>query len=147
MNAISLYTLRKFGACEEHTALFARTFGDEAALTPENMERAQNAGLDVSWLAGLLPAPLRAEYERQRGSLRAEYERQRDSLWAEYERQHAPLRAEYERQRGSLRAEYERQRVPLRAEYERQRAPLWAEYERQRGSLLLLTFLLQVEDK
>jgi len=77
--------------------------GDTIPITAATLKRARELQLDVDWWARRwLPAPLRAEYDRQEASLWAEYERQAALLRAEYERQAAPLRAEYNRQAEEL---------------------------------------------
>ena len=101
-------------ACEDQRDVFAAEWPDGVVLSEQSLYRAAELGLDLWWFAReYLPAPLLAEYERQRALLWAEYERQEAPLWAEYERQEAPLWAEYERQVALLLAEYERQVAPL----------------------------------
>lgn len=56
--------LRKHGACAEQIALFKRTFPKGASLTNKNAIRALNAGLTISWLECLLPAPAALTYKK-----------------------------------------------------------------------------------
>lgn len=42
--------LRRNEACSEQVDLFNATFPDGAEPTPENLERAQNEGLETAWL-------------------------------------------------------------------------------------------------
>ena len=117
--------LAKHGACEIQRKVFAAEWPDGVVLSEQSLYRAAELGLDLGWFAReYLPAPLLAEYQRQRRPLRAEYERQVALLLAEYQRQRAPLWAEYQRQEAPLLAEYERQVAPLLAEYQRQVARL-----------------------
>ena len=146
---ITLAMLR--GACKDQRAIFKAEWPQGADVTIENVQRAIELGLALSWGLRWFTPEAVAEYERQRAllpeyqrqsaQLWAEYDRQRELLWAEYERQRAPLWAEYQRQRAPLRAEYERQVAPLRAEYQRQSALLWAEYYRQVAPLWVEAFL------
>jgi|SRR3990167_8442435 len=107
---VTIEWLREHGACANQLAVARREWGDTIPITAATLERARELQLDVDWWARRwLPAPLRAEYDRQEASLWAEYDRRVAPIWAEYERQRAPLRAEYERQRAPLQAEYDRQ--------------------------------------
>ena len=125
---ITLAMLR--GACKEQRDIFRKEWPKGADVTLENVQRAQELGLDLSWgLRWFTPEAV------------AEYKRQEAPLWEEYQRQSAQLWAEYDRQRELLWAEYERQSAPLRAEYLRQEAPLWEEYERQTALLWVEAFL------
>lgn len=71
--------LREHGACEDQVALFEATFGQRAKIGPRNWARAVKAGLDVDWLACLLPPAARAEYDRVKDAAWAEYDRVRDA--------------------------------------------------------------------
>ena len=94
---ITLRMLR--GACIEQKALFKREWPDGAPATLENVLRAVELGLDLSWGAGhWFTSEALAEYARQRATILAEYESQHAPIWAECQRQRATLRAEYKRQ-------------------------------------------------
>lgn len=100
---VTIEWLCEHGACANQLAVARREWGDTIPITAATLERARELQLDVDWWARRwLPAPLRAEYDRQEASLWAEYERQAALLRAEYERQAAPLRAEYNRQAEEL---------------------------------------------
>lgn len=62
MNKLTLKHLR--GACPEAREMFARFFPDGAPINEESALWAIEANLDIFWLATLLPASARAEYER-----------------------------------------------------------------------------------
>lgn len=47
---ITFEWLRNRGACSDQVDLFDTTFSDGAEPTPENLEHAQNMGLEISWL-------------------------------------------------------------------------------------------------
>ena len=129
------------GACPEQKAIFKKEWPKGAVVNLENVLRAVDLGLNLTWGTRWFTPDARAEYERQHALLWAEYERQHAPLWAEYDRQTTPLWAEYERQHAPLWAELDRQRAPLWAEYERQRAPLWAELDRQHATLWVAAML------
>ena len=58
------------GACREQRERFAAEWPDGAEVTEANVLRAFVLGLDVDWLLShVLPAPLWAEYQRQRAPL------------------------------------------------------------------------------
>jgi cell division septum initiation protein DivIVA len=124
---ISITVLRRLNACADQIDLFLATFGEEAEVSPENVRRADEAGLDVVWLATHRE---RAEFVRASAAAGAEYERVTAPARAEYERVTAPARAEYERVTAPAGAEYERVTAPARAEYRRVTAAAEAEYER-----------------
>jgi hypothetical protein len=80
-NVITHEWLMKHGACENQRAVFAAEWPDGVVLSEQSLYRAAELGLDLGWFAReYLPAPLLAEYQRQRAP-----------LWAEYQRQVAPL--------------------------------------------------------
>jgi hypothetical protein len=94
MTVVTATMLRALNACADQIDLFLATFGEEAELTPENVRRAHEAGLDVVWMATYRE---RSEFERvwndayvefvlARGVTYADYERIRDSACAEYDR-------------------------------------------------------------
>ncbi len=98
---ITLRMLR--GACSEQKRIFKAEWPNGAAVTLENVLRAQELGLDLSWGAAHWFTPVaREEYERHRAPIPAEYDRQMAPIWAEYERQEAPIRAERQRQEAIL---------------------------------------------
>jgi hypothetical protein len=48
---ITLDWLQSVKACEEQVVLFESTFGDSAEVTVENLEKAREVKLNLSWLA------------------------------------------------------------------------------------------------
>jgi hypothetical protein len=101
------------GACANQRALFKATFPDGASVTVASARKARRAGLDVLWLADLLPAPLDAEYLAKRDALDAEYLAKRDALDAEWQAKCDALYAEYLAKRDALDAEWQAKRAPL----------------------------------
>ena len=97
--------------------------------------------------AGLLIAPLYADYEAKRAPLDADYKAKRDALYADYKAKRAPLYADYEAKIAPLYANYKAKIAPLYADYEAKRAPLYADYEAKRDALDLRTWLLVLEPK
>ncbi len=51
MKRVSLALVKRLGACDYGVEDFEATFGKFAAVTKENLEKAIEAGLSVSWLA------------------------------------------------------------------------------------------------
>ena len=52
---ITVKQLERGKACPSHINRFRKLFGDRAEVTPENVERADNAGLDIYWLFDHIP--------------------------------------------------------------------------------------------
>ena len=66
-NHLDYHYLLGLGACRDQVQLFRRTFGDGAVpITVAHGAEARAVGLDVTFLAGALSAPARAEYDRVR---------------------------------------------------------------------------------
>ena len=100
---ITAETLTALKACTDQVAIFVAEWPDGAEVNEANVLRAVELHLDLDWLASaIFPAPIYAEYKRQRAPIDAEYERQLAPIDAEYERQLAPIDAEYKRQRAPV---------------------------------------------
>ena len=68
-------------ACQPQQDLFRRLFGAEVHLTLD-LAKQYAPDFDFNWAAEyLLPAPLWAEYERQKAPRWAEYERQKAQIF------------------------------------------------------------------
>lgn len=90
---ITLEWLRSQGAFPEHLDLFRKGWGESAEITPENLRKAIDRGLNVIWLAPYLfsdqelvdfeqaLAPTEIEYSRKFGAVKAEYDWLLLSLW------------------------------------------------------------------
>lgn len=74
MTCILTYNwLRRRGACKDQRDLAALHFGRSAPLTRRTLLECAALGLDLDWLADeIIPAPLWAEYERQRAHIIAD---------------------------------------------------------------------------
>ena len=114
MTTITKKMLR--GACKKQKAIFVQEWPKGAEATIENVQRAVELGLDLSWGTRLFTPEAKAEYERQRTPIREAYHRQI-----------APLYKDYQHQFAMRREAYERQIDPLYKDYQRQIAPLWLE--------------------
>jgi hypothetical protein len=117
MITITAAKLRKMKACKDQVALFIATFGKGAEVenTLDNLNKANEAGLDLGWLA-LRLAP--AVYEATRGPAHAAYGAIKGPAWAAYKAI-----------QGSALAAYEAIRDPAYAEYKAIQGPAWAAYE------------------
>ncbi len=82
-SSISGTLLREWGACTEAADQVDDLWPDGCEVTLDNLRRAADEGLDVSWFAyAILPPPAWAEYERVTADAWAEYERVRaPALW------------------------------------------------------------------
>ena len=114
---ITLELLEQNGACADQRRLFAETFPNGANVNARNLSKARKAGLDVLWLARLLPEGRKAEYDKVCGPAWAECDKVCGAALAEYEKVCGPARAEYDKVCGPAWAEYEKVRGPARAEY------------------------------
>jgi hypothetical protein len=70
---ITARMLRLSGACSSQVELFRSTFPHGAKVTLTSIEKANEAGLDVEWIARLLPEDKRAAYRAAK-----------DSAWSAY---------------------------------------------------------------
>jgi hypothetical protein len=106
MITITAAKLRKMKACEDQVTLFVATFGKDVEVenTLDNLTKADEAGLDLSWLA-LRLAP--EAYEAVQGSARAAYEAIELPAWAAYAAVQGPAYAAYEAIKGPALAAYE----------------------------------------
>jgi hypothetical protein len=86
------------GACRSQRALFLKTFPEGAPVTMEASRKARKAGLDVLWLANLLPNPLYDDYW-------AKFKPLYDDYWAKFK----PLYDDYD--------DYWAKRKPLLDDY------------------------------
>jgi hypothetical protein len=82
MKLITVSMLR--GACGSQHELFRKTFPDGAPVTMAAARKARKAGLDVLWLANLLPYPMYADYLAKRYLLSADYWAKRDLVYDDY---------------------------------------------------------------
>jgi hypothetical protein len=105
MKLITVSMLR--GACRSQRALFRKTFPEGAPVTMSAARKAKEAGLDVLWLANLLPKPLDDDYLAKRKSLDDDYLAKRKPLYEDYLAKCKPLDADYEAKRKPLYADYE----------------------------------------
>ncbi len=76
---ITFELLEQNGACADQRRLFAATFPKGANVNTRNLSKAQKVGLDVLWLARLLPEGRKAEYNNVCGAAWAEYNKVRDA--------------------------------------------------------------------
>jgi hypothetical protein len=72
------------GACKSKRVLFRETFPDGAPVTMAAARKAQKAGLNVLWLAEILPEPLHADYYDKCTLLHDDYLAKRTSLHDDY---------------------------------------------------------------
>jgi hypothetical protein len=84
MDTVHLHHL--VGACEEQRALFQKTFPDGAPVNEDSVDKALAAGLDIIWLARLLPPPARLQYECMTAAARAARKQTIAAAAAEYKR-------------------------------------------------------------
>lgn len=98
---ITLELLEQNKACADQRRLFDETFPKGANVNTRNLSKARKAGLDVLWLARLLPEGRKAEYEKGRGAAWAEYNKVRGAALAEYNKVCGPAWAEYVKVRGA----------------------------------------------
>jgi hypothetical protein len=82
MKLITVSMLR--GACRSQRALFRKAFPEGAPVTMSAARKAKEAGLDVLWLANLLPKPLDDDYWAKRKSLDDDYLAKRKPLYEDY---------------------------------------------------------------
>jgi hypothetical protein len=82
MKLITVSMLR--GACRSQRALFRKTFPGGTPVTMAAARKAQKAGLDVLWLAEILPNPLYADYLAKRKPLDDDYLAKRIKLLLAY---------------------------------------------------------------
>ena len=77
----TLHQLEAWHPCREQVVLFQNVFGSRAQLSTQNLAKAWNAGLDVSWLVQrTLSASARAEYHKIGAAAWAEYDQVRALL-------------------------------------------------------------------
>ena len=137
---ITLELLEQNGACADQRRLFAETFPKGANVNTRNLSKAQKVGLDVLWLAQLLPEGRKAECDKVRDAARAEYEKVRDAAWAEYNKVRGEAWAEYDKVRGAALTECDKVCGAALTEYEKVRDAAWAEYEKVCGAALVRAF-------
>ena len=83
---ITLELLEQNKACADQRRLFDETFPKGAYVNARILSKARKAGLDVLWLARLLPEGRKAEYDKVRGAAWAECEKACGAAWAECEK-------------------------------------------------------------
>lgn len=97
MKTITIAQLERAKACADQVQIFRDIFGTSAALTPENWQRAGDAGLNRICLVQIFPSLLSTSLST---ALWEEYEAARLTLWAKllaaYETARAPLLTRYE---------------------------------------------------
>ena len=79
------------GACAKQVEVFVDVFDGRAEITVRNMVLAIKAGLDVSWLAVLIPAHARAKYDADRAPIWAKYRADHAPIWAKYDADYATI--------------------------------------------------------
>ena len=85
MKRITHEFLRSRDACSEQCDLVEKHWPNGAPVTVPTFRKALRLGLNVEWLANLLPAPALAEYEAVKAPARAEYRAAIAPAWAEYQ--------------------------------------------------------------
>ena len=92
---ITKQLLEERGACSSHVIIFAREWPNGVETTLENLLRAVELGLSISWLAMFLPT--KTEYSLMLTQAREDYSLVAIPAWTEYKRVVAPAAAEFDR--------------------------------------------------
>jgi hypothetical protein len=86
MQTLSLAAIRKLKPCAKQYRLVKREWPDGVPVSIVSVRRAEELGVDVSWLAGnFLTGAARAEYEKVSNPALTEYKTARDAAWSENE--------------------------------------------------------------
>ena len=109
---VTVEQLQAWYACPDQVQLFFETFGDAAVVSPETLDMAETAGLDLWWLAERVLSP----------PVLASLTRTTDAAWAEYIRVTNAALAEYIRVKNAARADYNWVRDAAWADCDRVRA-------------------------
>lgn len=62
LKVVTLARLKKMGACRSAQRVFQREFGKQARITATNLDRAEDVGLSLKWLAEALELVPRHEF-------------------------------------------------------------------------------------
>ena len=107
MNQLDYQCLLHLGACSYEVKLFRTVFGDGPVdITVENMEKARNGGLSVTFLLRAVSDEARAEYNKVRDKAQDEYWKVCDKAGAEWDKVRDKALAEYDSVCDKAYAEY-----------------------------------------
>ena len=81
---VTVAMLKEKRACADQVAKFKELFGESATGTLQNVRKARKAGLDVGWVAVLLPKPLSDKYDAAVKSLWAKHDAAVKPHWDKY---------------------------------------------------------------
>jgi len=125
-NTVTLAWLEKLGACNDHIELFAKTFGDSTAVTPEAITRAAAVGLDLDWIAERIITAT---------ALKA-YKEAKAPAWKAYEEATAPALKAYEEGAATAFKAYEEGAATAFKAYVEAEATAWKAYKEATATAL-----------